>query len=138
MSFEITYPAHGNIVEFRIRETLTFEKIQRLHAGLYYSPDWRTGLNCLGVVEAGTDISDVTADALRTTFREEVERLKKLRGPDFKMAWAVEDEHNRPMFKLWQALPFNAAVDIQLFETEAEARAWLETFDLETGSRAAE
>ncbi|WP_420433830.1 hypothetical protein [Hyphobacterium sp.] len=129
MTFDISFPGQGNIVEFRLRGVLTFSTFSRLHQGLYFSPDWRTGMNCLGNLEKGTDISAITLETMRGELREEVDRIRRLRGPNFKMAWVVEDEHNLPIVRLWKTMPFVAGrYEIEVFRTAEDGRDWLRQF----------
>lgn len=129
MAFEIKFPETGNIVEFRASGVLTFDSFSRMHQGLYFSPEWRTGMNCLGIMDKGADISAITPDVLNTEFREELERVRRLRGPDFKMAWVVENEHHLPMFRLWGAMPFNNRNEMRIFRRPDDARDWLNLFN---------
>ncbi|WP_421787762.1 hypothetical protein [Hyphobacterium sp.] len=129
MAFDIQFPSAGNIVEFRMGGALSAESFSRLHKGLYFAPEWRTGMNCLGVLDAGTDISAITIDTMRGELRGEIERVRRLRGPDFKMAWVVVDDHNMPMVRLWKSMPFLAnQYEIEIFRTASEAREWLRQF----------
>jgi hypothetical protein len=130
MAFDITFPGQGNIVEFRLRGVLTFDTFSRLHQGLYFSPDWRTGMNCLGILEKGTDISAITLETMRSELREEVDRIRRLRGPEFKMAWIAEDEHNLPIVRLWKTMPFVAnQYEVEVFRQADAGRDWLRKFE---------
>ncbi|WP_421790667.1 hypothetical protein [Hyphobacterium sp.] len=139
MAYSIQFPETGNITEFRLRRVVTLEDISRLNDGLYFSPDWRKGMNCLGIIEAGTDLSEISPEVMRDGLRREAERLRTVRGPDFKMAWVIEDAHNLPIVQLWAAMPFLSGLyELRVFREEEEARAWLVEFDHGQGGQAAE
>ena len=130
MAFDITFPVEGNIVEFRLRGQITAGTFSHLHLGLYYAPEWRTGMNCLGIIEKGANISAITLDTMRTDLRAEVERIRRLRGPDFKMAWVVEDDHNLPIVRLWKTMPFVAnQYEVEVFRSAEDGRDWLRQFE---------
>jgi len=129
MSAPIFFPETGNIVEVRLNGALTFESFRDMHIELYYGTKWRTGMNLLAVIEKGADPTAIDSKQLRTAFRAEVERLREVRGPDFKVAWVAEDAHVEPLLLQWQSMPFvNGVYDIEIFRDSDEARAWLETF----------
>ncbi len=129
MACEIIFPETGNIAEVRLNGELTFETFRDMHADLYYGGQWRTGMNLLAIVEKGSDPSGIDAKQLRNAFRDEVERLHALRGPDFKVAWVAEDARILPLLQKWQSMPFvNGAYDLEIFRYSADARAWLEQF----------
>lgn len=88
-------------------------------------------MNCIGIMEAGTDLSDIDAGVLKRDFKAELDRLKKLIGPDFRMAWVVADDHNLPIVRLWQAMPFVASsYELRIYREAADARAWLGQYAL--------
>jgi hypothetical protein len=129
MTHEITFPETGNIVEVRLSGELNLDTFRDLHAELYFGGKWRTGMNLLAIVEAGSDPKGIDAKALRTGFRAEVERLAAIRGPEFKVAWVAEDARVEPILLAWQSMPFNrGAYDIEIFRERNNARAWLDTF----------
>lgn len=129
MAYEIIFPETGNIVEVRLNGELTFETFRDMHADLFYGGQWRTGMNLMAIIEDGSDPSGIDAKQLRNAFRDEVERLHALRGPDYKAAWVVEDTRILPLLQTWQSMPFvNGAYDLEIFRDRDEAREWLETF----------
>jgi len=131
MPYAIEFPERGNIVEFCLRGVVTPQDIARLNDGLYLSPDWRKGMNCLGLVEKGSNLSAITPEVMQSDLRREAERLRHVRGPDFKVAWVAEDAFHLPVLRLWQAQPFVAsAYEIRVFTDTGEARRWLEQFSL--------
>lgn len=131
MAYSIQFPETGNIVEFRLRNSVTLEDISRMNDGLYFSPDWRIYMNSLGIIEQGTDLSEISPDVMREGLRREAERLRTVRGPDFKMAWVVEDDHNLPIVQLWAAMPFVSSLyELRVFRDADDARDWLRQFDL--------
>lgn len=130
MACEIIFPYSGNIVEVRLSGDLTVETFRDMHARLFYSSDWRMGMNLLAIVEQSSDPSGINIGQLRAAFREEVERLHALRGPDYKVAWVAEDVRILPLLVNWQSMPFVAgAYDLEIFRDRTSARAWLETFE---------
>ena len=129
MACKIIFPETGNIVEVRLNGELTFETFRDMHADLFYGGQWRTGMNLLAIIEKGADMTGVDAKRLRNAFREEVERLHALRGPDYKVAWVAEEPSSEPLLLKWQSMPFvNGAYDLEIFRDRGEAREWLETF----------
>lgn len=129
MAYEIIFPETGNIVEVRLNGELTFETFRDMHADLFYGGQWRTGMNLMAIIEDGSDPSGIDTKQLRNAFRDEVERLHALRGPDYKAAWVVEDARILPLLQTWQSMPFvNGAYDLEIFRVRDEAREWLETF----------
>jgi len=129
MTHEITFPETGNIVEVRLSGELNLDTFRDLHAELYFGGRWRTGMNVLVTVARGSDPTGINAKLLRTGFRDEVERLLEIRGPEFKTAWVAEDAHVEPLLLQWQSMPFVKGVyDFEVFRDPAKARAWLESF----------
>lgn len=129
MACKIIFPETGNIVEVRLNGELTFETFRDMHADLFYGGQWRTGMNLMAIIEDGSDPSGIDTKQLRNAFRDEVERLHTLRGPDYKAAWVVEDARILPLLQTWQSMPFvNGAYDLEIFRDRGEAREWLETF----------
>lgn len=129
MTYEISFPAIGNIVEVRFNGELTFESFRDMHADLFYGGQWRTGMNLLAIIEKGSDLTGVDKKRLQNAFRGEVERLHALRGPDYKVAWVAEEPSSQSLLLKWQSMPFvNGAYDLEIFRDRNEARAWLETF----------
>jgi hypothetical protein len=129
MAYEIIFPERGNIVEVRLSGALTFATFRDLHAELYFSGHWQTGMNLLAIIEHGADPTGIDAHALRTSFREEVERLHEIRGPEFKVAWVAEDPSVEPLLLQWQSMPFViGSYDIEVFRDREAGREWLEQF----------
>lgn len=129
MTHEIKFPESGNIVEVRLSGVLSLDTFRDLHAELYFGGKWRTGMNVLVIIAHGSDPTAIDAKVLRTGFREEVERLLDIRGPEFKTAWVAEDTHVEPLLLQWQSMPFvKGTYDFEVFRDLGKARAWLETF----------
>ncbi|MEE2526129.1 hypothetical protein V0U79_07100 [Hyphobacterium sp. HN65] len=145
MTYEIIFPLRGNIVEVQLSGKLTFEMFRDLHAELYFGGQWRTGMNLLAIIEADADPLGIDAHALRTSFREEIERLAEIRGPEFKVAWVVENPTYEPLLQQWKSMPFIVGrYDIEVFRDREQGRAWLEEFsalwpefELNPGNRSA-
>lgn len=130
MPCKINFPSSGNIVEVLLSGELTSQTIQDMHAELFYGSRWHTGMNLLVIVEEGSDPSGISLKQLRSVFRNEVERLHALRGPDYKVAWAAEDARIEPLLADWQGMPFvDGAYDLELFRDRVTARKWLQKFE---------
>jgi hypothetical protein len=130
MAYEIIFPERGNIVEVRLSGPLTFDTFRAMYAELYFGGSWRTGMNLLGIFECGADPTGIDAHELRTRFRDEVERLHEIRGPEFKIACVVENPAIEPLVLQWQSMPFVIGTyDIEVFRDRAAGRQWLSQFE---------
>ena len=130
MPCKIDFPCSGNIVEVRLSGEISSRTIEDMHAELFYGTRWRTGMNLLVIVEEGSDPSGMSLKKLRQAFRNEVERLHALRGPDYKVAWVAEDTRIEPVLRDWQSMPFvDGAYDLEIFRDRESARKWLKSFE---------
>jgi hypothetical protein len=126
MSYTYRYDRELKVFRIRFEGEVDMAEILRSDAALIAEPDWARSRRILTTLAPGTDLSSLTVEQYLETAMPYMERTQEQRGEGTREAWVIPERWKSPIIQVWQHLPQTEALhDFGVFETEADALAWL-------------
>lgn len=128
MPFTRTFNAQARRFEAHFTGKVTADEIVQNYMEMIQSPEWGPDVVRLIVIEAGSDLSDITLDLFQNRFVQLLEDTAEIAGPPNKNAWVFESELTASIGQLWELMPQAGELDVfRVFRTRKAALDWLES-----------
>jgi len=128
MPYTRTFNAQARRFEAHFNGKVTADEIVQNYMEMIQSPEWGPDVVRLIVIEAGSDLSDITLDLFQNRFVQLLEDTADIAGPPNKNAWVFESELTAAIGQLWELMPEAGELDVfRVFRTRKAALDWLES-----------
>ena len=127
MPYTRTFNARARRFEAHFNGRVSADEIVQNYMEMIHSPEWAPDVVRLIVIEAGSDLSDITLDLFQNRFVQLLEDTAEIAGPPNKNAWVFESELTAPIGQLCELMPEAGELDVfRVFRTRKAALDWLE------------
>jgi hypothetical protein len=128
MPYTRTFNAQARRFEAHFNGKVTADEIVQNYMEMIQSPEWGPDVVRLIVIEAGSDLSDITLDLFQNRFVQLLEDTADIAGPPNKNTWVFESELTAAIGQLWELMPEAGELDVfRVFRTRKAALDWLES-----------